>query len=146
VTRSASGEGAGCGGYGDKWVEKRPVLSRFMEARLSSALATPTVSTTDLVRFLLARIEDDAAQIKRYNRAAASGKAPAPGWYSAERMRAECEAKRQVIGTLQQQLVLRDQPFEKAIRHQAISMLRALALPYAEHVAYRKEWALSAPL
>jgi hypothetical protein len=118
-----------------------------MEARLSSATvsASPT-TTTDLVRFLLARIEDDAAEIKRYNRAVAGGKATAPGWCSPERMRSECEAKRQVIGTLQQQLVLRDQPFEKAIRHQAIYMLRALAIPYAEHIGYRKEWALSAPL
>jgi hypothetical protein len=109
-------------------------------------MTAPSVSTTDLVRFLLSRIDDDAAEIKRYNRAAASGKAVAPGWCSPERMRAECEARRQVIGTLQQQLVLRDQPFEKAIRHQAIYMLRALAIPYAEHAAYRKEWALSAPL
>ena len=112
----------------------------------SILISTPTVSTTDLVRFLLARIDDDAAEIKRYNRAAAAGKAVAPGWCTPERMRTECEAKRQVIGTLQQQLVLRDQPFEKAIRHQAIYMLRALAIPYSEHVGYRKEWALSAPL
>jgi hypothetical protein len=114
---------------------------------MSSAVTTTrTVSTTDLVRFLLARIEDDAAEIKRFNRATANGKSPAPGWSSPERMRSECEAKRQVIGTLQQQLVLRDQPFEKAIRHQAIYMLRALAIPYSEHNGYRKEWALSAPL
>lgn len=111
-----------------------------------SATSAPSVSTTDLVRFLLARIEDDAAEAKRQVRAAGPGRAPATGVCSPERIRAECEAKRQVIGTLQQQLVLRDQPFEKAIRHQAIYMLRALATPYADHVAYRKEWALSAPL
>lgn len=114
---------------------------------MSSAVTSPqSVSTTDLVRFLLARIEEDATEIKRYNRAVANGKAPAPGWCSPERMRSECEAKRQMIGTLQQQLVLRDQPFEKAIRHQAIYMLRSLAIPYAEHSGYRKEWALTAPL
>ena len=114
-------------------------------------MPTPTMaafsaSTTDLVRFLLARIEDDAAQAKRYGREAANGKTLAPALCSPERIRAECEAKRQVIGTLQQQLVLRDQPFEKAIRNQAIYMLRAMATPYADHVGYRKEWALSAPL
>ena len=112
-------------------------------APTTAALST---STTDLVRFLLARIEDDAAQAKRHNRDVANGKSPAPALCSPDRIRAECEAKRQVIGTLQQLLVLRDQPFEKAIRHQAIYMLRALAIPYADHVGYRKEWALSAPL
>jgi len=112
----------------------------------TSAFAAPSLSTTDLVRFLLARIDDDAAEVKKYNRAVAAGRATAPAMCSAERIRAEAEAKRQVIGTLQQQLVLRDQPFEKAIRHQAVYMLRALATPYADHPAYRKEWALSAPL
>jgi hypothetical protein len=116
-----------------------------------AAVSTPTrpapgASTTDLVRFLLARIDDDATDVKRYNRVVASGKAVGPALCSPERMRAECEAKRQVIGTLQQQLVLRDQPFEKAIRHQAVYMLRALGTAYADHAAYRKEWALSAPL
>lgn len=108
--------------------------------------AAPSTSTTDLVRFLLARLDDDAAQAKRYLRAVGHGKVDPPAPCSAERIRAECEAKRQVIGTLQQQLVLRDQPFEKAIRHQAVYMLRALATPYSDHAAYRKEWALSAPL
>jgi hypothetical protein len=108
--------------------------------------ADRSASTTDLVRFLLARIEDDAALAKQYSRDAANGKSPVPALIPPERIRAECEAKRQVIGTLQQQLVLRDQPFEKAIRNQAIYMLRALATAYAEHDAYRKEWALSAAL
>jgi hypothetical protein len=108
--------------------------------------ATPSVSTTELVRFLLARIDDDTADVKKYNRAVVGGKVTAPALCSPERVRAEAEAKRQVIGTLQQQLVLRDQPFEKAIRHQATYMMRALATPYADHPAYRKEWALSAPL
>jgi hypothetical protein len=108
--------------------------------------SAPSVSTTDLVRFLLARIDDDAAAAKRQARAAGAGKPLATGPCAPDRIRADCEAKRQVIGTLQQQLVLRDQPFEKAIRHQAVYMLRALATPYADHVAYRKEWALSAPL
>lgn len=112
----------------------------------SRAPASPSVSTTELVRFLLARIEDDTTDVKKHNRATASGKPTAPSLSSPDRIRAEAEAKRQVIGTLQQQLVLRDQPFEKAIRHQATYMLRALATPYSEHPAYRKEWALSAPL
>jgi uncharacterized protein DUF6221 len=106
----------------------------------------PSSSTTDLVRFLLARIDDDASEGKRQAKAAGNGSPSTTRFCSPERIRAECEAKRQVIGTLQQQLVLRDQPFEKAIRHQAVYMLRALATPYSEHAAYRKEWALSAPL
>lgn len=101
----------------------------------------PSTSNTDLVRFLLARVDEDASYVKRLTRGKASDPAADP-----TRLRAECEAKRQVIGTLQQQLVLRDQPFEKLIRHQAVHMLRALALPYADHAAYRKEWALSAPM
>jgi hypothetical protein len=36
--------------------------------------------------------------------------------------------------------VLRDQPFEKAIRDQAAHMLRAIAVPYEWHPAYRREW------
>jgi hypothetical protein len=103
----------------------------------------PTTSTTELVRFLLARLDDDTSALKRVTR---KGDMTPAAIVDAPRMRAELEAKRQVIGTLQQQIVLRDQPFEKVIRHQAVHMLRALALPYADHTAYRKEWALSAPM
>jgi hypothetical protein len=36
--------------------------------------------------------------------------------------------------------VLRDQPAERAVRHEAEHMLRFLALPYESHAGYRLEW------
>jgi hypothetical protein len=64
----------------------------------------------------------------------------ADGIRSITRLRAELAAKRRLIGTLQQLIVLRDQPFERAVRHQAGEMLRFLAMPYDGHAAYRHEW------
>jgi hypothetical protein len=97
----------------------------------------------DLVRFLLARIDDDEAAAKRLTRERArTGVATdrAAGALSPERLRAECLAKRQLIGTLQQLFVLRDQRFEKPVRDAAAQMLHSLALPYADHAGYRASW------
>jgi hypothetical protein len=62
------------------------------------------------------------------------------GMRSAGRLHAELSTKRRLIGALQQLIVLRDQPSERAIRHQAGQMLRFLALPYDWHEAYRTDW------
>jgi hypothetical protein len=104
-----------------------------------SVLATPTLLTQELVRFLLARLDEDTADVKRL--AHTDG---AAGARSIEWLRKDVSAKRKVIGTLQQLLVLRDQPFEKAIRDSALHMLRLLALPYEQHPDYRAEWRPSA--
>lgn len=96
----------------------------------------------ELVRFLLDRIDEDEAVLKKVQRQRARGiGAPQPdGLVSADRLRLECASKRQLIGSLQQLLVLRDQPAEKTVRDAATQMLHALATPYAAHVSYRKTW------
>jgi hypothetical protein len=100
-------------------------------------------STTDLVRFLLARVDEDDAQLRRMRRHQTRGTgqvAAEDGLGSLDRMRAECEAKRGVIGCAQQLLVLRDQPAEKPVRDAAVHVLYSLAAPYRTHAAFRHEW------
>lgn len=106
----------------------------------AAAPAQPANSAAnhDLVRFLLARVDDDDSELKRLARQG-DGTA-AHGVRALPRLQADAAAKRRLIGALQQLLVLRDQPFEKPIRDQATQMLRMLALPYETHTAYRREW------
>jgi hypothetical protein len=107
-----------------------------------SVLTTPALSTQELVRFLLARLDDDATELKRLAR-----REPTAGYDGVRgvaRLQTDLAAKRKVIGSLQQLLVLRDQPFEKTIRDHATQMLRLLALPYEQHARYRPEWRPSA--
>ncbi len=104
-----------------------------------SVLTTPTALTQDLVRFLLARLDEDAADVKRLTHAGIDTGARSVDW-----LRADVAAKRKVIGALQQLMVLRDQPFEKSVRDSALHMLRLLALPYEQHDKYRSEWRPSA--
>lgn len=87
----------------------------------------------------MARLDDDESEIKRLPRDR-SKDADEGGLRSVERLHAELGAKRRLIGALQQLIVLRDQPSERAIRHQAGQMLRFLALPYHWHAAYRSDW------
>jgi hypothetical protein len=106
-----------------------------------TTIAAP--STTELVRFLLARVDEDEAQLRRLRRNQSRGPGPAgaaDGLGSIDRLRTECEAKRDVIGCAQQLLVLRDQPAEKPVRDGAVHMLYALAGPYRSHPAFRSEW------
>jgi hypothetical protein len=104
---------------------------------LSTSFTSAGTTSQEIVRFLLARLEDDESELKRLSRA---GSADAEGLRSAGRLHAELGAKRRLIGSLQQLIVLRDQPSERAIRHQAGQMLRFLALPYDWHAAYRSDW------
>jgi Family of unknown function (DUF6221) len=104
-----------------------------------STAVRPT--THDLIRFLLARVDDDVAELKRLARQhLATGGDPNEGVRAIARLQAEAAAKRRMIGALQQLLVLRDQPLEKTVRDQATQMLRVLATPYENHAAYRPEW------
>jgi hypothetical protein len=99
--------------------------------------------TSDLVRFLLDRLDDDDEALRRLSREETRGTTVVvrpEGLRSAERLRAEIIAKRHVIGDLQQLLVLRDLPSEKTVRDAATQALRALAAPYALHRSYRTEW------
>jgi hypothetical protein len=101
----------------------------------SSTLA-PT--TLDLVRFLLSRFDEDDEQLKRYGRSSGTG-----GALPLDRLQTEALARRRVVGSMQQLLVLRDQPCEKPVRECAAQALRALAAPYAAHPGFRTEWRTS---
>jgi anti-sigma factor ChrR (cupin superfamily) len=103
-----------------------------------STAVRPT--THDLIRFLLARVDDDVAELKRLARQQANGGETVDGVRAIVRLQAEAASKRRMIGALQQLLVLRDQPLEKTVRDQATQMLRVLAMPYDGHPAYRAEW------
>jgi hypothetical protein len=109
--------------------------------------AVATNSMTDLVRFLIARVDDDDTALKHESRDRARGKAqtvavPRSGYdlRSLDRLRAENAAKREVIAAAQHLLVLRDQPAEKPVRDGAATILQAMAGAYAEHPSFRSEW------
>jgi hypothetical protein len=105
------------------------------------SLATAVRPTShELIRFLLARVDDDVAELKKLARQQADASSPGQGVRAIARLQAEAAAKRRMIGALQQLLVLRDQPLEKTVRDQATQMLRVLAVPYDSHPAYRAEW------
>jgi Family of unknown function (DUF6221) len=104
-----------------------------------------------LVSFLLARIDDDEAEIARLQRKARSAATATSGTVvtaiaessvlSLQRIRLDCRAKRKVIGATQQLVVFRDLPNEHQVREEAWRALKALAATYAGHSAYRAEWA-----
>jgi hypothetical protein len=94
--------------------------------------ASPPI--TDLVDFVLARLADEDADIHRR-----SGDRPADA-DELDRRAAEVHARREVVTSVQQLLELRDQPNEKAVRDLAVSILRSLATPFADHPAFREQW------
>jgi hypothetical protein len=96
--------------------------------------------TSELIRFLLARVDDDVTELKKLAKHAPVDDRADAGVRSIGRLQAEAATKRRLIGALQQLLILRDQPLEKTVRDQAGQMLRVLALPYDKHTAYRSEW------
>lgn len=107
------------------------------------SLTFPTVTANEIVRFVLDRLDDDESELQRLSRAesrSTDGSARPGGLRAVERLRAEIISKRHVIGDLQQLMVLRDQPAEKAVRDAATQAMRALAAPYADHRAYRADW------
>jgi hypothetical protein len=105
-------------------------------------MSVPTMTrpvSHDLIRFVLARVDEDEAALKRLARSEAD-LVDDGGLRSISRLRAEAAAKRRLLGSLQQLLVLRDQPAEKMVREHAAQMLRTLAMPYEAHSAFRGEW------
>jgi hypothetical protein len=102
----------------------------------TSSAAAVSISQ-DLVRFLLARINEEEAELKQLARTEPE---PGTGVRAIPKLRAEIDAKRKLIGSLQQLVVLRDQPAERAVRHQGEQMLRMLAVPYEWHAAYSSQW------
>lgn len=120
-------------------------MSQPMQRQKQSASAeAPASSVREVVRFLLARLEDDLALAKRLSRLPEGTRASLPGYASPDRIRADVEAKRNVIGALQQQILLRDQPDEQDVRGQAVRMLLQLTGPYTGHRTYRAQWSRTA--
>jgi hypothetical protein len=102
-----------------------------------TAATTAIGLSQELVRFLLARVDEDESVLKRMRKRLDRG---GDGIASIDRMQADVAARRKLVGCLQQLLVLRDQPCEKPVRDQANQMLRVLAAPYNQHHGYRLEW------
>jgi Family of unknown function (DUF6221) len=98
-------------------------------------------TTNELVRFLLARFDEDDERLKRLSRLPADDLSE--GFTSLARLRAEALSRRRIVGSIQQLLVLRDQPCEKPVRDGAVQVLRSLASPYAKHPGFRSEWKTS---
>lgn len=108
-----------------------------MSSVTSSMTHAPT--TNDLVRFLLARFDEDDDELKRASRAGAVPET----LYGVDRLRSEALARRRILGAMQQLVVLRDQPCEKPVRDVAAQVLRSLAAPYSQHTSFRTEWRTS---
>lgn len=90
----------------------------------------------DLVRFILARLDDDDRAIKKLQKAGVNGSS----FPSVDRLSVESAARREIVGVLQRLLVLRDLPSERPVREGATEVLRRMALPYDAHAGYREEW------
>lgn len=103
-----------------------------------SSSVTAVATSQEIARFLLTRLDEDEIELKRLARD--EGAVALGGLRAISRLRAEVDTKRRLIGSLQQLVVLRDQPAERAVRHQAENMLRFLALPYEWHAEYRSQW------
>ncbi len=83
----------------------------------------------DVVRFLFERIAEDEAAARR----ARAGRVP-PGLFGPDRVLADCAARRAIVEL--QRTNLMDDPED----WQANEILCLLALPYADHPAYRPAW------
>jgi Family of unknown function (DUF6221) len=81
----------------------------------------------DIVEFLLARINEDEANVRSWAEAAS---VPV-----LDRALAECEAKRRVIGQVLRMLA-KEGDDDSGLR----TVLRIMALPYVGHPAYREQW------
>ena len=90
----------------------------------------------DIVRFILARLDEDERQIRKLVK---SGVGPV-SFPSLDRLSVDSAAKREIVGVLQRLLVLRDLPSERPVREGATEVLRRMALPYGDHASYRAEW------
>lgn len=86
-------------------------------------------ASTALVDFVLARLADEDLDIDR-----------APDTEEQQRRRRDVRSRREVVASVRGLLELRDQPNEKAVRDLAVSIMRSLATPYADHPDFRDEW------
>jgi hypothetical protein len=94
-----------------------------------------------LVRFLLARLDDETREAQRLLR---GGEGDPDNAALVARRRADLSAKRTAIGELQRQIAFRDLPHQRPVRVQALQKLREMTKPYADHRGYQAEWAFIA--
>jgi len=101
-----------------------------------------------LTEFLLARVEEDAAEARAD--LATAGEAGTPGW-SPARVLAECDAKRRIVELAYEATGLdMTVDLDRHVTARADSgvefvgerILRALALPYVEHPDFVPAWRL----
>ena len=99
-----------------------------------------------LTEFLLARIDEDAETART---TLSTPGPPGPVPWEPDRVLAECEAKRLIVELAYEATGLdMTNDLDRAITARADSgvefvgerILRALALPYADHPAFRPEW------
>jgi hypothetical protein len=97
-----------------------------------------------VVEFILARIADEETQARREARQARQATdgatALAIAADPASRTRADCDARREMVGILQRMMILHDHPSERPQRDSAAQLLKLMAVPYEDHPAYRAEW------
>lgn len=106
---------------------------------------------SDLTEFLLARITEDEAVAQRDAASPPPVSAMSATFVknpmSPDRVLAECEAKRRIVElryswNLQAERAT-EPPFGPILKAQVITadtVLRTLAMPYADHPDYREEW------
>lgn len=102
-------------------------------------------ASSDLIRFLLTRIDEDDAELRALRRRLTRSTVPVedlPGVRSVERLRAECAARRAVVGRLQKLLMRADLGHQPLVHDSMVYMLQVMAEPYHEHYAFRPEWSL----
>lgn len=100
----------------------------------SNAREPSHVVLNELVRFVVARLDDDYREIKRAARIDGFGS------YGEHRARVEHDARREIVGVAQRMAVLRDLPSEVPVRACAVDMVRAMAGVWADHPYYRASW------
>jgi CHASE1-domain containing sensor protein len=100
-----------------------------------------------LVEFLLARVDDEEAELRTESRRRARSGTDGSSALSltdeddaAAQRRAELAARREMVGILQRMMVLHDLPAERPQRDSAAQLLKLMAVPYMTHPSYRIEW------
>jgi hypothetical protein len=107
---------------------------------MSPTSTTTAFATVDLVRFLVARVDDDEQALRKLARRIRDS-GPAADQSSVQQLRTNVLAQRKILGYVQELLVLSDLPREKVVRDIATQILRSMAQPYSEHAMFRSEWA-----
>ena len=90
--------------------------------------------TTTLVRFVLARADEDDALLRRAVRQGALAESEV-----AERSR-QYESRRRIAACAQQLIAFRDLPNEHAVRAEARQILKALAYVHRDHRQFQSDW------